>query len=151
MPFYIHIHDPQFAEAPWPGQRRFGPYGSDKQALEQAASDVAQGAGEGVIGIFTGTESQKFDGDLDPTQDFQVVADLVRVREGALRVAGKATMTITREQIDKRAEELVAERTALAMEAVADLRENVRVTLPENMREDEALLDRLMQASGVVR
>lgn len=54
--YFIHIEDPQFHEAPWPGVRRLGPFETKKQAEEQAAAERLRGIE--IAGIHTGTESQ---------------------------------------------------------------------------------------------
>lgn len=56
--FYIHIADPGFPDPPWEGQRRLGPFNTKEEAVAQAASDTAMGAGE-ALGVFTGAESDK--------------------------------------------------------------------------------------------
>jgi len=55
--FYIHYEDPQFWEPPWPGIRRLGPFLTEQEALNQAASDAAVGAGV-PVGVFTDAESE---------------------------------------------------------------------------------------------
>ena len=43
--FYIHITDPGYPDPPYPGERRFGPYITKEEALNQAASDASVGMG----------------------------------------------------------------------------------------------------------
>lgn len=42
--FYLHIADDGFAEPPWPGERRLGPFETAAEAEAQAVNDVAIGA-----------------------------------------------------------------------------------------------------------
>jgi hypothetical protein len=57
VPFYIHLLDPGFPDAPWPGARRLGPYNTAEEAEEQAIDDVARGMGE-VLGVFDAEASE---------------------------------------------------------------------------------------------
>ncbi len=54
--FYVHVADPGFAEAPWPGAKRHGPFLTVEEAVAQATSDAAGGYAT-PIGIFTEAES----------------------------------------------------------------------------------------------
>jgi hypothetical protein len=65
--YYIHIEDPGFPEEPWPGQRRMGPYLTQEEAVEQAASDISTGAGGGVVGIFTTSASDEMRDQVEGT------------------------------------------------------------------------------------
>jgi hypothetical protein len=44
-PFYIYVEDPGFPDHPWPGFRRLGPFLTADEAVAQAVSDAAGGAG----------------------------------------------------------------------------------------------------------
>lgn len=154
MPYFIHVHDPTFFEDPWPGQRRIGPINSIVQALEQAASDVAGGAGEGVLGIFTGTASDSM------RQEDVRVAHLVGVnsedlppeRRGPLSdidlfaraqdrkwveslVDAEPSKTV--EQIRARADAIIAERDANLNAELETLKQQIISTFPESMTEQE--------------
>jgi hypothetical protein len=56
--FYIHIEDPGFPEAPWPGERRLGPFVTEEEALNQAVSDAALGFGL-AVGVYSEAESER--------------------------------------------------------------------------------------------
>ena len=55
--FYIHIADPQFLDPPWPGVRRLGPFDTQTDALAQAGSDLASGAGL-ALGVWDESASE---------------------------------------------------------------------------------------------
>lgn len=44
-PYWIHIADPAYGDAPWPGYRRLGPFLTKDEAVAQAVNDAAVGAG----------------------------------------------------------------------------------------------------------
>jgi hypothetical protein len=57
--FYIHVDDPSFPDAPWPGVRRLGPYLTLEEAQAQATSDAA----------FSGLTGEIYDEDASAALD----------------------------------------------------------------------------------
>lgn len=72
--FYIHIADPTYADpdSDFPFGRRLGPFLTKKEAVAQAASDIAGGTGEGIVGVYSGGESEKA---RDGAKAFDVAVD----------------------------------------------------------------------------
>jgi len=75
--YFIHYADPGFAEPPWPGQRRQGPYLTVDEAFNQAVSDGAGGQAE-ALGIFTSSQSDELannpDADVTPEKTAEEIS-----------------------------------------------------------------------------
>ena len=150
--WYIHLHDPQFFDDPWPGQRRIGPFNSEEEATEQAANDLARGMGEGTIGVFTGQASDDMRestkealGDMSENQKLEHAQDRDKVNS---LVAEEPAVDL--DTLKTRAEELQQEWDTTAETGLDDFRESFRATLPENLQGDEELISSLMKVARMV-
>lgn len=108
--FYVHIADPTYADpdSDFPFGRRLGPFLTKKEAVAQAASDIAGGMGDGVLGVFSGTESEKSRDGRDHT---------VSVDRGELDVEAQKEVE-RRQQSAADQEQAVAPEYAEAWEAL---------------------------------
>lgn len=110
--FFIHIADPTFFEAPWPGERRSGPYPTVGEAVAQAASDVASGAYslDGFVGVFDDKASLRHD-----------------------EKKGSAASKVPVARVEAAAAEIVLEQASDRARTLADAWEALRQVLPAGM------------------
>jgi hypothetical protein len=112
MTFYIHIADPAYPDAPWPGERRLGPFLTADEALNQAISDASQGFGW-PLGIYDEKESEKHS---DGTESHQIHS------QGEIR---------------KAAESLQKQNAKERSRAVEEQRQMIEQTLPDGITWDD--------------
>ncbi len=99
--FFIHHHDPQFEEPPWPGVRRLGPYNTLEEAQAQAEADAASGYGV-ALGIFSEEESENL---KEKQADEQESGDPEVSSETILEEGNKIRETQVQERLSLMAED----------------------------------------------
>jgi hypothetical protein len=119
--YFIHLADPSFPEGPWPGERRLGPFNSQKEAAAQAANDIAIGMGESIIGVYSEAESDK--------------------RDEAMRSedAPQAKLAVTREKLDSAAAKIREQNNREVARVIEEQRQLLEQVLPEGVSVDEFL------------
>jgi len=91
--YFIHLEDPQFAEGPWPGIRRLGPFNTQEEALNQAASDAAYGGGT-ALGVFTDEESDSNQVNPENATPVHTSADIQQEADTIIQNIQEATLAI---------------------------------------------------------
>lgn len=133
--FFVHLTDPGFPEPPWPGERRLGPFDTPEEAEAQAVSDIAYGGGEGIVGVYSESESERR---REASHPEDVGSALAADREARpVSRGGKAHRS--RSQLQPRAE---TARRRLEAERARQIEEDTRAfqeTLPKGVSIDDLL------------